>query len=278
LKKDVVPALMSAVTHVHVGWGRGQADVDQPIIKDPMGIPFIPGSSVKGALKTKFLIEGGCTSSSNGGEGYCEKCAEVCCLFGGEMGGEGASRVVVADFYPLLIPVPSLDYGYVYVTSDSLLQYAESLGIKVIKGEGEGEEIFVGTQKVSVNAVHLDERVARLHPFLKRFLRSDSDKYVRVYKVDDDHLSRLVDAALVRLTRVKVARGTKTVERGKLWTEEYLPHGTVLAGAFVYRPWRNVYCERCERCEEIWERLKDVLLTIGGKETIGKGLVKITAF
>lgn len=271
---------MSAITHVHVGSGKSYGDVDQPIIRDPLGVPFIPGSSIKGALKSKFLIEKNCVEKCNGDCEQEEKCEEECyqvyCLFGPERGDKGASRIVVADFYPLFVPMPSLSSGYVYVTSNFLLQYAETLNVKLVEGKGESEEIFIGTQKIKAEVVRINERIIEIHPFLKNFYRkADGKGYVTVYKINDKHLFHLIDRALLRLTRVKIERTTKTAERNKLWTEEYLPHGTILVGAFVYRPWRNACCEKCKHCENLLEELNDIFFVVGGKETIGKGLARI---
>ncbi|MEB3860131.1 MAG: RAMP superfamily CRISPR-associated protein, partial [Desulfurococcales archaeon] len=43
---------MSVLTPLHPGAGRSPGVVDLPIIRDSMNYPFIPGSELKGALKT----------------------------------------------------------------------------------------------------------------------------------------------------------------------------------------------------------------------------------
>ena len=274
---ELVPTLMAALTHVHVGAGRGYGEVDLPIVRDSLGIPFIPGSSIKGALKTKLLTEKGCTkdmSENRSCKSTNESCKEVLCLMGPETGDEGASRIVVADFYPLFVPLPSLDKGYVYVTSDLLLNYAESLGLKVVTKSSDEEKIYVGVEQVDVTKLEVNENLRSVHPFLKG---------ANVYKVKDENIQMILERSLIRLTRVRLDPKRKTVEKGALWTEEYLPHGTVLAGAFAYREWDNECCEGVDTKD--WKRIigfdgnnKEVSLVIGGKESVGKGLVKIVPF
>jgi len=287
------PALMSALTHVHVGAGRSPGTVDLPIIRDPFGVPFIPGSSIKGALKTTLSIENGCVieSGSNAGRTDCSKCSDICCFLGPEEGAQGASKLVITDFYPLLVPVPSLEEGFAYVTFPRLVRYAESLvsgsgGLvnklvntlsEMVKGE-EGVEskdpITVGVEKYPVIRKHTLS-YADVHPFLKN---------VNVYALEDKYAKFIFDRVTVKVTRVRIDRNTKTVATGALWTEEYLPHGTILVGAFVERNWYNEYCGKISNNN--WKavlkfsttqgngtRIRELVL--GGKETIGKGLVRI---
>ncbi|ABU81643.1 type III-B CRISPR module RAMP protein Cmr4 [Ignicoccus hospitalis] len=274
MAEELVPALMSALTHVHVGAGRSPGTVDQPIIKDPMGIPFIPGSSVKGALKSEALLSRGCAECPKPGEDD-EECERLCCLLGPDDGEKGASRIVVADFYPLLVPLPSLDKGFIYITSELLLGRAESVGLteEALKVRELGEErVFVGTEPYVLKKVKFEgEAVLSLHPFLKK-------RGGEAYLVDEENLPLMLEKSLIRLTRVSLDRKTKTAASGRLWTEEYLPHGTVLSGAFAYRGWENEYCRSGGVGN--WKRLLGLegpkSLVLGGKETVGKGLVRIT--
>ncbi len=272
-----IPALMSALTHVHVGAGRSPGAVDLPIIRDPFGIPFIPGSSVKGALKTKMAIEKNCLKD---GEVNCNKCTDVCCLLGPEKGEEGASRLIITDFYPLLIPVPSLNHGYAYVTFNRLLKYAEGLGLKIEPEDSSNEAketITIGIEEYkAIKVMDIDKIVGKglageVHPFLRT--------KKEVYLLEDKYAKYILDRVTVKLTRIKLNRETKTVSKGMLWTEEYLPHGTVLIGAFIERRWNNTYCKDAENVDKWEEALgfqnDHTELVLGGKETVGKGLVRI---
>ena len=49
--------LYSALTPLHIGIGRAPGAVDLPIARDSFGYPFIPGSSIKGSVKSFCLRE-----------------------------------------------------------------------------------------------------------------------------------------------------------------------------------------------------------------------------
>ena len=149
----------------------------------------------------------------------------------------------------------------------------------------------------------------------------------------DDIAGDVINRSLIRITRIRLRRDTKTVERGGLWTEEYVPIKTVLHTVFLYkRPpltdnfVKNVLREfsnknvdkvndetylealemlsvlKKEHVEElkkllqsstiievhttlvegirrrVWEAISNVLqgfIILGGKETIGKGIVEL---
>ncbi len=270
-----IPLLVSALTHVHVGAGRAPGAVDLPVIKDPFGVPYIPGSSFKGAIKSQIANSLGCVSNGNVN---CGKCMELCCSLGPDTAEteKGASRLVFSDLYPLLFPISSLEEGYVYITSPLLLQKFESLvgkEIKVNKGKG---KVSIGLDLVEVlgtldpleivGAIKEGLSADSVHPFLRG---------KKVYVLEDSKLIYYMEKGLVRLTRIRLDKAKKTVAKGALWTEEYVPHGTIFGGLVVERAWDNPYCKDCNDCTSfVKEKLGEVLI-LGGKETVGKGMVKV---
>ncbi|MEA1985258.1 MAG: RAMP superfamily CRISPR-associated protein, partial [Euryarchaeota archaeon] len=85
------------------------AEVDNPVIKDTDGYPIIPGSSLKGVLRTemeRLLRSLGldiCDVFDNKNRGGCNECA-VCCLFGGkDLASSIRIRDAVADHKRTLI-------------------------------------------------------------------------------------------------------------------------------------------------------------------------------
>lgn len=52
-EKIIMQGLVEPLTPLHIGWQRSfdPVDSDSPVIKDPQGRPFIPGSSFKGILR-----------------------------------------------------------------------------------------------------------------------------------------------------------------------------------------------------------------------------------
>jgi len=98
----------------------------------------------------------------------------------------------------------------------------------------------------------------------------------------------LVDKALLRVTRVALRRDRKTVATGALWTEEYLPYGTVFLTAVIDTGFTNEYCKEIgvNDAQAALDALKTEVLKatngvfyviVGGKETVGKGLIKFVA-
>jgi len=78
--------------------------------------------------------------------------------------------------------------------------------------------------------------------------------------------------------RVKLSKD-KTVEAGP-WSEEYVPMETVFVSAVLCRSFkqgdRNI--EARDICEEFKRAVDNMTIYVGGKETIGRGLVKLFAY
>ena len=131
--------------------------------------------------------------------------------------------------------------------------------------------------------------------------------------VSDSNVQEVVRRSLIIQPRIRLDYATKTVSGSALWEEEYIPQFTVLATALLCREirvdvgkklndWKNKDCkdlkddekQKCESelenflrgkssdlknagkvCDEVLSDLRPKSLFFGGKETIGKGLVKI---
>ncbi len=268
--------IASALTHVHVGVGRSPGVVDLPVVKDPFGIFYIPGSSIKGTMKTSVGHK--CCNKAVGETIDCEKCEVVCCLFGGEEGGE-TSRIVVSDLYPLLIPVPSMDKGMIFVTGNILVKKAEAMlsvapsQVSIFDKGGEEEEIYIGVERVKVTKRQLSTKfldlIKKLNPLY------ELATYVYELKSNEE-LALVIRRSLVQLTRIRLDRKKKTVVSGALWTEEYIPHGTLFIGVIGDRGWDNKYCKNVQNALDIFKKIMNggtFTLIVGGKETVGKGLM-----
>jgi len=319
-----------AVTPLHPGVGRAPGVVDLPVQRDPMGYPLVYASSVKGAFKAECGRRSNCVDT-NSGRLDCNKCSLCCCLFGHELetGGESAAGLLsVLDMVPLFFPVPSLSHGYLYMTTPYLAARASAVldaidaqrvnsleGLKGLLdkaaelgqslGEGEAaacsgvsvesseEKVYIGSTEVKVKEKSLPcnglekllGRLGGLAPSIPR----------RLIVVSDSDGAVLVEKGLIRLTRVKLRVDTKTVAGTALWTEEYIPQGTVfLSGFLALTPRKNPYCCKYIGTNNscvVEEKDSDKLLrefinilgakdctayaVIGGKETIGKGLLRL---
>ena len=309
--------LAAALTHLHPGAGRSPGVVDLPVIRDPHGIFFVPGSSIKGSLKTMLARKRNCIKEDDG-RIDCSRCRDTCCLLGGEVGegSEAPSALSITDLYPLLVPLPSLDRGFVYATSPLLVARAKSIveaagvegplktlveSISSIAGRaasedrivfyGSGDTVTVGVSRFRVESVdtstlNLDSEeivglLRSLHPLFEAYSLRD-----RLIVVNDALFPVLLDRSIVRVTRVRLDRQSKTVGEG-LWTEEYIPHATVFLGAVFDTGYRGKkYCDGIlEAKSDAIEKLVSLLggsgreasfaLVVGGKESIGKGLLKV---
>ncbi len=310
--RDVRSSVMvfaEALTPIHVGAGRAPGVVDLPVIRDSMGYPFIPASGIKGALKNLCVLK---VSRSNGlnlstlvnddGRLKCNEGTEICCcLFGPEPGegDKGSGMISILDMVVLAMPAPSADKGYVYVTTKPLLMraemIAEALGMHNIANEvgnlingGSGERVDIAG--VSVNALRIDGKAEELKNHIKSLGGLAATALDRLYLVSDAEGVHIINKSLQRITRVRLMMSRKVVRRGGLWTEEYVPAGAIFIGGVIKLPFTNEYCGSLKNpdrsLKEILEdhvflKTQDVnggvitYVGLGGKETIGRGLMKV---
>ncbi|MGC9113313.1 type III-B CRISPR module RAMP protein Cmr4 [Acidilobus sp.] len=332
-----IPIIVYSVTPLHVGSGRSLGAVDLPIQRDPYNYPVVYSSSFKGALKSHCAKRRGLPLGERG-RMDCSRAPECCCLFGPEVDDESGSGLLdVSDLVPLFIPVPSLTHGYIYATSTYLLDRAADLlefagegdllnfikGIN-IKGNknggpaqaqgaaprqgGEADAAGVerpllplasGNAQSSGNVLSLFKGAGKLSEKLEE----------GIVVFGDDEGAEILERAYIRVTRNRIDLKNKTVATGALWTEEYLPQGTVLLGVLMPSvPKRNPYCSSNKKDEkggssgnnkeevcdyncfkEIFNKyLSETVggqreadgwvafyVVMGGKETVGKGFVKV---
>ncbi|MEM4846796.1 MAG: RAMP superfamily CRISPR-associated protein, partial [Thermosphaera sp.] len=86
----------------------------------------------------------------------------------------------------------------------------------------------------------------------------------------------VVNRSMLIQYRVRLNRTTKTVEEGP-WSEEYIPAETVLASLVLCTD-RRIKTSGGEEvsCFDVFKREVDgKVMFVGGKETIGRGLVKL---
>ena len=302
----------SLLTPTHPGAGRAIGVVDLPIVKDPLGYPYVPASEVKGALKSLLarrlnleLVNGRIKC------GLGRDASILCCLLGGEVGEgpEGASALSITSLNILLVPAPNPDRGVVYVTTPSLLaraaeflrasgdiKGAESLeraagGIgdkALLSFEPPHGYVAIALQRVSAQRNDdvceagrvIESRVRGLNSLYRALPIGD-----RLVVLPEGIGKALIDKLLLRHTRVRLDRATKTVSRGALWTEEYLPVATLLMGLLVETGFKNKFCgDRLAGLRDLKDLLRKagildgegfMYITVGGKESIGAGLMKL---
>jgi len=114
-KRIIISGVLEVVTPLHIGSGKPEVElgeVDLPVLTDPEGRPYIPGSSLKGRVRTEAEriarqkgmdvckppdVKNMCGSLKRNLDDFC-----VCCKIFGTAGDLSvASKVKFRDAYPL---------------------------------------------------------------------------------------------------------------------------------------------------------------------------------
>ncbi len=284
----------SALTKVHPGAGRSPGVVDLPVVRDPLGYPFVPGSMIKGSLRSLA-------------ERRAQDKDRVKCLFGPDVSdpNKHAGALAFSDLYPLFVPAPSVEHGVVYLTSPALLSRAAALlreagntgiaeSLESLASEASSGPVFTGSAgncRVSVGSLefkiktsetkntslsNLEQIYNGLNPLYSILSPKD-----RILVVPEEQAVLAVDAQLLRVARVRLDDTTKTVATGGLWTEEYLPWGTLFIGAIIATGFKGSACSKIGNpLLELVNILKKAnnkeifSVVVGGKETVGSGLLR----
>lgn len=286
---------LHALSPLHAGIGQGAGVIDLPIAREKAtGLPYLPGSSVKGTLRSQ----------------YPPKSLECRQLFGPESAemlteSNHASSIQFSDQRLLLFPVRSLAGTFAWVTSPYVLsrlardikdaQFSlPAKPIPTVQDEtsciviSEASKIKVETsvyledleltniqnsasEAAEAWATWVAERVFWGDAFWQERLKE------RFCIVHDDVLSFLLDTAIEITTRIKLKTETKTVEEGGLWYEEALPTETILSGIALATP-TKIANIKAEQVFQLLEKVTDRTLQFGGKATVGRGLCRICLF
>ncbi len=274
-----------ALSPLHAGTGQGVGVIDLPIAREKAtGIPFVPGSSIKGVLRDA-----------------CSDPAKKVAVFGPETdrADEHAGSAHFSDSRLLLLPVRSLAGTFGWVTSPLLLRRClrDAEAVKDVRPPtaapvpATNTECVVATgcalriaqqgqQRVVLEDLLLEPREDAAATTWASWLGGHlfpSDTYwqealkARLCIVHDDVLGFLLQTATEITARIQLEAATKTVKRGALWYEEALPAETVLAGLLVASP---VKAEATEVFTTITGLTKSAL-QIGGNATVGRGLCQL---
>jgi len=270
--------LIHALSPLHAGTGQAVGAIDLPIARErPTGIPLIPGSSIKGALRARVTdpawqkpIFGPPTANAS----------------------EHAGAVQFADAHLLLLPVRSLWGTFAWVSSPYLLQrFARDLreaGITlalprpnsdhgtclVARGsalKGSGERVILEDLDFKAQPEPaLDALCKQLDTHL------DLKTAERLCILHDDVMSTLMETATEVCARIRLDPEKKTVEGGALWYEESLPTESVLFGLTVAT---NAFSPNGPRAVQLLDHIAEHVgkqaLQLGGKATVGRGVCRM---
>jgi CRISPR-associated protein Cmr4 len=293
--------LVHALSPLHAGTGQSVGAIDLPIARErPTGIPLVPGSSIKGALRARSGKNDPLTRD----------------VFGPEtaQSSEHAGSVQLSDAHLVLLPVRSVAGTFAWTTSPYLLRRfvrdAREAGLSLplppipagpdrctvladtlTLPQGDGRRVVLEDLDFQSQTVAGDSPLATLAAHLGRLLFPDGSPETagwrqslkeRICLVHDDIMSLLLETATEVAARVRLNEETKTVAKGALWYEESLPAESILAGLAV--AWDIQGSEgnggnggngRTKRTgDDLLRHLESLtgsMVQLGGKANVGRG-------
>lgn len=164
----------------------------------------------------------------------------------------------------------------------------------------EGKFIILSTgkgprniEKKEKKGLYVNERELICQGILDEKLREKFTNILKIIGIENEPIIIISDKDIVPIAndstivywRNRLKKDMKVVERGALWSEEYIPDGTVfVSGVFLSTSMllneEEKLCEKVrEDAKKLLEKiLKDKYYFVGGLETIGKGLIKTILF
>lgn len=283
------PFILHTLSPLHAGTGQSVDIIDLPIARlSATGIPFLPGSSIKGVLREHHTH--GDDQDPRGRA-----------IFGPgtQDASDHAGALIVGDARLLAMPVRSFRGTFALVTSPLLLQLASRDWSK-IKDVLDKHKLpdFAGRGAVvadgnlndpkgqgTVYLEDLDLKVTR-HPVVSALgaligEAVDKDNAAtftkRLVIVDDETMTFLWETATQIDTRIRLDPTTRTVAKGALWLEESLPAESLLIGVMGATDSRD-HQRKYSAPEVLNEVFSEVgTLQFGGKATVGRGRCAIVA-
>lgn len=287
---------------LHAGVGSGLSSIDLPIQRErTTQYPMIQGSGVKGKLRA--VAE----------ETLPEDIVTI--LFGPkDTGADHAGALIAGDARLLLFPVRSLNGVFAYTTSRDVLERFRraylrerpgseiSWDVSKLPKEKEEEQqppvaLVTQTKNSQVSASNTlvleefsfqaqpNEEVDRIATWLAKHALPDTHAYWQeklqqslVILPDDDFRDFALYATEI-ITRIRINREKKTVDKGALWTEEHLPSDTLLYVPIYATDSRkantDITAAQILSYATALEEHRGGYIQLGGDETVGRGLVRM---
>ncbi|OAA26688.1 hypothetical protein AT15_06325 [Kosmotoga arenicorallina S304] len=254
-----------AESQIHAGKGTDVGVVDSPIQRErTTNFPVIQG--VKGSLRNS---------------GFFGKDEEIQ-IFGSEPksdethpGGFAFSEAKI-----LLFPVRNPEKVFVWVICPMVLKrFLRSMGKDIEIPEVSDDEKVITAESFTGDNIWLEElefkvqKNSKLAQIVEILSDCGPDEYTRkkikeskdIFIVSDSIFQKIVETMTEIVPRIKIDNTKGTV--AELWYEEYLPQDTVMY--FIVRKLNS------SNSKNLVEKINGKLISIGGKETVGKGLAWI---
>lgn len=304
---EAKPFFIEVRTPLHSGSGSELGVIDLPIQRErTTGYPKIEGSSLKGALRERFKQleeEGSLKEEVN----KCEKIVEV--LFGPEDSTEDSnykSALSFTDAKILLFPVRSAKGIFVWTTSKSVLEdFAENIkltdskkdpfkGIEIPQSGVSDKNLLFNDSKLLLEDYAIDinwddngNKVSGIAEALSKYLPFSKESFEKRFVIlKDEDFKYFVTHATEVVARTRINSDTGTVDEHALWYEEFVPEKAIFYSLALATKLFTKECseffgskesEQAKKAIDVFTKWADGrILQIGGDETIGKGICKIT--
>jgi CRISPR-associated protein Cmr4 len=252
--------------------------VDLPVQRERhTGWPVIPGSSIKGVLRDAC-------NPRNGDDGMWEA-AFGPAKIDSASGDAFAGALSLTDARLLAFPVRSLKGVFAWVTCPQAIQrWVRDLKVAGVAShapafdvnEGEAPGSALQVQAVDVRVVLEEFVFAPKEQNLDFFPVLGAEERKRLAILNDNDFTYFAKHATEVTARIKLNSETKTVDKGALFYQEFLPAETLLYAVVLGAPSRKA--GRDGSAEAMLSYLFGKLpeyLQIGGNETTGKGICKV---
>ncbi len=287
------PLFVHALSPLHPGTGQGVGLIDLPVAREKAtGLPFLPGSSLKGSLKDTFFrsVE---EANSPGRQQLREK------IYGTQ---EGTGAAQFSDARLLLLPVRSLQGTFVWTTSSLLLRRCRddfALGRhnppEVIPEPPDESALVASTNTVclplpnqnnqqapylvledlDIEAQRDDHAVQWAQWLGNKLFGNDPSAAARFGErfavLHEDIFNFLSETATEVRARIVLKDESKTVDN--LWYEECLPAETVLLSVVTATPLPGHGSLTAQ--DVFTQSLRSTHVQLGGKATVGHGLCRL---
>ena len=292
-----IPLLYYAITGIHAGAGRGGKEVDLLIQRDAKGYPIIYKTSIKGAFRSYYRPKLKEDERSLFGERI-------------ELGQAQLhyepGLISFSDAILLGLPVKLEKPIFIYVTTPYLLKRIKNL-LSPTRGTFSRKiskfinNILIACKDMNKNSVVLSSLLLKQYP--RNMVIYDKELNVigsfeedlelpyssypisefckRLTIVEDEtFLGYFLDNIIIKSTKVRLDYRKKHVVYGGLWSEEFLPSGSILLGLLFIRKFvfKDNKIEEVKTPENMLKELfpQDyILLFLGGRESTSKGLIKV---
>jgi len=278
---------LRALTPMHAGTGSGEGMVDLPIIREKStGLPIIPGSTIKGVLRS------GAAASINAAFGDIKV----------------AGSINFSDAYLLLLPVRSMAGIFAWVTSPYILRrFVRDLQFTAIQAVGnqplatladiqaitpnntttamhaQGSELLLSqqagnqtTRRIVLEDIQLTtvqslpNNSAIINSLSMLGVMSQQELNSHLCIVSDTVMSFLLQTATEIRGRNRIDQVTGVVANQALWYEEMLPVESVMAGIVRIVPRHRNVTEQTI-INELVNQMQHLIM-LGGKSSVGRGV------